>query len=847
MTSQTECALRPDGYIASEPRSSISESENDDLRTLLALHAIALGAMSHGLCVLDADGRVALFNRRLMEIFGLSSEILCVGMSFRALLELGVVRGHYTRRAFGKTWSECKERFEQSKPFALGQKFANGSSVRSHFRPVATGGWVVVHDEISEDSLATRGLRRQIDCLYQALNHMSQGLCLFDANERLLFCNEQYLTIYGFDRTVVKPGISYREILDYAVEQGKHTNLKSEELYDRCITLVRAQKPTSHRLHLSDGQVVETTFRPVCAGGWVAVHEDVTVRIREQVALHERNLLLDATLENMAHGLCAYDSELRLIFANRSYLEIYGLTADDTRPGVTLLDLMRASIDRGVHVPDTTAEQMFADYKRRLIECKEAVIYRELADGRVIAVRHRPMINGGWVGTYEDITERRRFEAHIARLARLDTLTELPNRLMFREQMDEALARIDAKEPLAILCVDLDNFKTVNDTLGHLVGDKLLQSIGARLRSALNDGDIIARLGGDEFAILHRVSGPDSTSRLAQGLIDAMSKHNFIEGHEICIGLSAGIVIAPEDGNECDQLMRYADLALYRAKAEGRNTYRFYKPEMSVKMQSRHLLELDLRRALQAGEFGLVYQPQVTLATNELAGMEVLMRWAHPKRGAVSPEEFIPIAEDTGLIASFGAWVLHQACTEAVCWPEQVRVAVNLSPAQLRDRGFMATVKRTLAETGLPAQRLELEITERVLMQKDESVLSVLHQLRSCGIRIALDDFGTGYSSLNYLRSFPFDRIKIDRSFTADTHCSRGGEAIIQAIATLGASLGIETTAEGVETSEQLDAMRRAGCTEVQGFLLSRPRPAYELPAVFSQFRREYRLATIVR
>ncbi len=409
-------------------------------------------------------------------------------------------------------------------------------------------------------------------------------------------------------------------------------------------------------------------------------------------------------------------------------------------------------------LPGVTAEQMFADYKRRLIECKESALYRELADGRVIAVRHRPMINGGWVGTYEDITERRLFEAHIARLARLDTLTELPNRLMFREQMDEALARIDSGQSFAILCVDLDNFKGVNDTLGHLVGDKLLQNVGARLRSVIDDDDIIARLGGDEFAILRRVSDPDSVARLAQGLIDAMSKHSFIEGHEISIGLSAGIVIAPDDGSECDQLMRYADLALYRAKAEGRNTYRFYEPEMSAKMQSRHLLELDLRRALQAGEFGLVYQPQVTLATNELAGLEVLMRWAHPKRGAVSPEEFIPIAEDTGLIASLGAWVLQQACAEAVRWPDEIRVAVNLSPAQLRDHGFMATVKRVLAETGLPAQRLELEITERVLMQNDEAVLSVLHRLRSCGIRIALDDFGTGYSSLNYLRSFPFDQ-----------------------------------------------------------------------------------------
>ncbi len=350
MTSQTECAFSPVGYPASAPRSRIAEPENDDLRTLLALHAIALGAMSHGLCLLDAEGRVALFNRRLMEVFGLSTEILCVGMSFRALLELGVVRGHYTRGAFGKTWSDCKKRFEQSKPFVLHQRFANGSLVRSHFRPVAVGGWAVIYDELSENSLATRGLNTQIDCLYQALNHMSQGLCLFDANERLLFCNEQYLTIYGFNRAIVKPGISYREILDYAVKQGKHTNLKGEELYDRCIALVRAQRPTSHRLHLSDGQVVETTFRHIADGGWVAVHEDVTVRVREQITLHERNLLLDATLENMAHGLCAYDSELRLIFANRRYLEIYGLGPDDAKPGVTLLDLMRASIGRGIHV-----------------------------------------------------------------------------------------------------------------------------------------------------------------------------------------------------------------------------------------------------------------------------------------------------------------------------------------------------------------------------------------------------------------------------------------------------------------------------------------------------------------
>jgi diguanylate cyclase (GGDEF)-like protein len=567
--------------------------------------------------------------------------------------------------------------------------------------------------------------------------------------------------------------------------------------------------------------------------------------LSQQDALHERNLLLDATLENMAHGLCAYDSDLRLIVANRSYLEIYGLTPSDARPGTTLLDLMQRSIDRGIHVSGLTAEQMFADYKRRLIEDKDPVLHRELADGRIIAVRHRPTASGGWVGTYEDVTERCRVEAHIARLARQDALTELPNRLMFREKMDEALARVGAKmEPVALLCVDLDNFKTVNDSLGHPVGDKLLQSVGARLRGVIEDGDTIARLGGDEFAILHRIEDPDGAAKLARNLIDAISEPTTIEGQEINTGLSIGIAIAPDDGMDGDQLVRCADLALYRAKAEGRNTFRFYKPEMSARIQFRRSLELDLRRALTAGEFSLVYQPQVALATNELTGMEALIRWTHPERGPVSPSDFIPIAEETGLIVPFGEWVLQTACTEAARWPDPIRVAVNLSPVQLRNRGFVTAVTRTLAAAGLPARRLELEITEAVLMQNDEAVLAMLHQLRGFKVRIAMDDFGTGYSSLNYLRSFPFDKIKIDRCFTTDADRNRGGGAIIQAIATLGASLGVETTAEGIETSDQLDLVRRAGCTEVQGYLIGRPRPAAELPGVFSEFRRGVRRPT---
>jgi len=826
----------------SHPRDEANGKESEELRTLLALHAIALGTMSHGVCVLDSDGRLVLFNKRFLEILSLSSDIVSVGMSFRAVLELGVARGHYTRNAFDDTWRECKDKLNDGNSFALQHGSVRATAIAFKFRPVSKGGWVVICDDVTEGARTARQLQQHIDCMRQAVDHMSQGLCLFDDNERLVVCNEQYLCIYGFDPAVVKPGIAYHQILEYAVESGKHPNLNTEELYERCITLARQQGPVSHQLRLNDGKVVETTFRQIATGGWVAVHEDITFRIRQQEALHERNLLLDATLENMAHGLCAYDRDLRLIVANRSYLEIYGLDPDDARPGVTLLKLMQTSIERGVHVPNQTAEQMFADYKRRLIEGEVPVLYRELADGRVIAVRHRPIANGGWVGTYEDVTERRRFEAHIARLAREDALTDLPNRLMFREKMNEALARLDSREQaFAMVYADVDNFKTVNDTLGHPIGDKFLQTVAARLRGAMRDDDTIARLGGDEFAILHRVSESDSAARLARSLIDAMSEPILIEGHQINTGLSAGIAIAPDDGIDGDQLIRYADLALYRAKAEGRNTYRFYHPEMSARIQSRRSLELDLRHAVPAEEFALVYQPQVTLATNQLAGMEALMRWTHPKRGAVSPEEFIPLAEETGLIVPFGAWVLHQACAEAARWPDPIRVAVNLSPTQLRNRGFVATVTRTLAETGLPPRRLELEITERVLIQNDEAVIAMLHQLRGCGVRIALDDFGTGYSSLNYVRSFPFDRIKIDRCFTIDMGRNRGGGAIIQAIATLGASLGVETTAEGIETLEQLDLVRRAGCTEVQGYLISRPRPASELPAVISEFCRDYR------
>jgi diguanylate cyclase (GGDEF)-like protein len=455
-------------------------------------------------------------------------------------------------------------------------------------------------------------------------------------------------------------------------------------------------------------------------------------------------------------------------------------------------------------------------------------------------VINEPMPEGGWVVTYEDVTERYQAEQNIARIARHDSLTDQPNRLLFREKMAEGLARVQAGgEAMAVLCLDLDNFKTINDTLGHPIGDALLRAVAQRLRSVVGEDDTIARLGGDEFAILQAATSPYAAEALAGRVVDVLASPIVVEGHEINTGLSVGIALAPSDGTAADHLMKCADLALYRAKAEGRGLFRFFEPEMDARIQRRRALEIDLRRALTSGEFHLVYQPQLNLATNALTGMEALLRWTHPERQAVLPAEFIPVAEETGLIVPLGEWVLRRACAEAAHWPDAIRVAVNLSPVQFRSRGLVAMVTQALAAAGLPATRLEIEITEAALLQKDEMTVAMLHQLRALGVRISMDDFGTGYSSLSYLRSFPFDKIKIDRSFIADIERNGDSEAIIRAIAELGASLGIATTAEGIETKEQLELVRRAGCTEVQGYLLSRPRPAVEVLDVIARFRRD--------
>ena len=532
------------------------------------------------------------------------------------------------------------------------------------------------------------------------------------------------------------------------------------------------------------------------------------------------------------------DADHRIIVCNRRYLEIFGFSPDIVKPGVWMRDIMQYSVALG-NQAEMSAGELYSNYAERL-KAGHATIHRQLADGRIIKITHEPMSHGGWVAIYEDITERHRAEEHIAHMARHDALTQLPNRVLLREKMAEGLARVETHgESLAVFCLDLDNFKTVNDTLGHPIGDKLLRAVADRLSRTIGDDDTIARLGGDEFAILQGAASPYAAEALAGRLVEIVSAPIIVDGQEINTGISVGIALAPNDGVAADHLMKCADLALYRAKAEGRGTFRFFEPDMDARIQARRALEVDLRRALTAGEFHLVYQPQLDLASNEMTGMEALLRWDHPERGLISPAEFIPVAEETGLIVPLGEWVLRHATAEAARWPQTIKVAVNLSPVQFRNRGLIATVAHALAAAGLPASRLEIEITEATLLQNDELTVTMLHQLRTLGVHISMDDFGTGYSSLSYLRSFPFDKIKIDRSFIADIDRNRDSAAIIRAIAELGASLGIETTAEGIETREQLDLVRRAGCTSVQGYLLSPPRPAVEAMELIARFCRD--------
>jgi diguanylate cyclase (GGDEF)-like protein len=728
--------------------------------------------------------------------------------------------------------------------------------------------------ESRRDTADADGLSLHNARLTTALNHMSQGLCMFDADKKLIVCNERYAQIYGIPPEHVQPGTPFRQIVQGRIDSGQFMVGDPEDYLRERIEAVEEQFASVKYHHLTDGRTIAITHCPLEDGGWVATHDDMTDMQRmearmahmahndeptdvpdrgamtvehasgpeevtsqpevRQASVDELNLhvaRIMTALNHMSQGLCMFDADKRLIVCNEQYARMYGIPPEAARPGTHVRHILQGRLDSGqVKLGDPV------DYVRERLaaidECKELAEVHTLADGRMIALSHRPIEGGGWVATHDDITDIWHMEARMAHMAHHDELTDLPNRVLFRAELDRALQR---GESLALLCLDLDQFKAVNDALGHPLGDALLRQAADRLRQAAAEGDLVARLGGDSFAILQRDAQiPETAGVLAESVLATMRQPYEVEGHQVVVGASIGIAGAPTDSGDADELLKMADMALYRCKSEGRGAYRFFEPDMDAKVQSRRGLEVDLRKALAGNELEIHYQPVVDIQADRVTGFEALLRWRHAVRGNVSPDEFVPLAEDIGVIGQLGAWVLERACAEAARWPADVRLAVNLSPAQFVHRDLLVDVLAALEHSGLPADRLELEITETVMLQDTGATLATLHGLRELGVHISLDDFGTGYSSLSFVRKFPFDRLKIDRSFIDDMNDNGGSLGIVRAVLALGHSQAMAITAEGVETIEQLERLRAEGCLEAQGYFFSPARPASEVAGLLS-------------
>lgn len=653
--------------------------------------------------------------------------------------------------------------------------------------------------------------------LAAALESSREGIVVVDADGRIALANAQASHLLGADGEPLSAG-DPSDRVDAALA--------------RVSDGAAADYAAAHDVELAEGGWLRISRNRTQEGGSIFVYSDISLVKAQQAALKTANLWLDAALANLSHGLCLFDSANRLRVFNHRFVEMFGLPAAEVRHGMTFDALVALGFGDGCALQARRATPSAGG-------CCAAggptEHLHQLSQGRTISVSHRSLEEQSWLATYEDVTDRLQAAEKIAFMARHDSLTGLPNRAFFGERIEVALAAVDEGEAFALLCLDLDRFKEVNDTLGHPIGDELLVAVAGRLRNATRGTDLVARLGGDEFAIIQAIDTPQEAAALAQRIIAALAAPFEIEGTPLTIGVSIGISLAASDGRSYDALLKNADLALYRAKDEGRNKWHFFEPAMDEQQRVRRLLELDLRRALEHDQFELEYHPLVEVKTGRINGFEALLRLRHPVRGLVPPAEFIPVAEETGLIVDIGDGVLRRACCDAASWPGDVSVAVNVSGAQLRSGRLLAAVEAALDESGLPARRLILEITESVLIANAQTARTMLDKCKTMGIRIAMDDFGTGYSSLSYLRSFPFDMVKIDKSFVGEVTTRPESAAIVHAIIALSMSLGMRVTAEGVETEAQLAFLRSENCHAAQGFLFSRPVPLAVVPSLLEK------------
>lgn len=581
---------------------------------------------------------------------------------------------------------------------------------------------------------------------------------------------------------------------------------------------------------------VDSTILPLVGldqklNGFLSFQREITKSEADIASLQARSALLDTIIQGFPGGLTVFDRDLGIVLMNEKQRELLEYPGDLFRNGLpSLEDLYRFDSERGDTAPEDAEQQI----RSRLTSAQNGsapIFERRRPGGNFIEIRGNPLPTGSFVSAHLNIADRKR-EPDASGRERLDPLTGLPNRLQLKERIQSALANAKGETALALHCLDVDRFASINDTLGQTLGDTLLVAIADRLKADLRDSDMLIRLGGDEFAILQIAPRSiEEIAALAKRVIAAFSDAFIVGDHTVSIGCTIGIAIGPSDGSDADQLLANADMALYRAKSVGRGTYGFFEHSMHQRLQKRHQIIMGLHAALANSKFELHYQPIVNVKTRRIVGCEALIRWSHPIRGLIPASEFIPIAEECGLIGQISDWVLKRACAEASLWPDDIWVAVNISPAQFHDKDLVEKI--TSAAKNISLSRLILEVTESLLMKDSEATSATLDQLRKLGIRFSIDDFGTGFSSLSYLQSFPFDKIKIDKSFVSAVANVKRSATLRRSIIQLGYNLGMTSVAEGVETEEQLDRLRAEGCVEAQGFLFSRAVPAAKLRTLF--------------
>jgi diguanylate cyclase (GGDEF)-like protein/PAS domain S-box-containing protein len=924
----------------------VERNRAEQLREQSMRFDVALHNMSQGLVMFDAQTRIVVVNRRFIEIYGVSPEVVKPGLSLLELLrhrkEIGSFSGDPE-----VYFAELQVHLAKREVTFQNVPTPDGRTIKILNRPMPNGGWVATHEDITAKVAAENQLKKQEEQLNAALEHISQGVCMFDSEQRLIICNHQYAELYGLTDEQTKPGTPLATILQHRIAMGHAPEDHESYIRDR-LNEVAINQPYETVNRLRDGRYVAVVHRPMSKGGWVATHHDITdARRREEsfrlmfegnpvpmwvidrdtfafLAVNEaavahygysreqflsmtiadlrpredrerflnfmRSLDDDQLRQNIGQHIKADGSTIDVSVSSKT-LTYEGHRArlaavhDITQTKNVERELRRTQIflDEVIeHVPvpivvrdvkgdgmlaqanrftlfNKAYEQLTGDSREQLIGKTAYEIYapdraeivmradREAlqAPGVVVTPEHEiPTAHHGTrlvvakktvirdeTGTPQhlltvlhDVTDSRRAEQQISYLAHNDSLTGLPNRASFLTHVNALFEKNSkSREPFAVMCLDLDRFKEANDVYGHLVGDGLLREVARRLQAAAQ-GAFLARIGGDEFMVVLESSLlPEAAEQLGERLLGTFKNEFLIDGHRIQVGLSIGIATFPADGNDVKSLIANADAALYQAKSEVRGSLWFFDATLGAKLREQRELQADLRVAMEAGELFLHYQPQFTIATDKVLGLEALVRWQSPKRGLVPPSAFIPVAEQSGLIIPLGEWILCQACREAASWPNPIRISVNISPVQFHHGDLPRLVHSVLLETGLRPDRLELEITEGVLIDDFSRAVSILNKLRALGIHIALDDFGSGYSSLSYLHAFPFEKIKIDRAFVGDLENNHHSMAIVRAIINLGHSLDIPILAEGVETPEQLAFLAKAGCDEVQGYLLGRP------------------------